>query len=257
MRRLVEYLKKPAGIAAVLAICGLTAAATGAIPDSGTGLVHLCYQKGAQSERGGAELRVMDGATGRCKRGDKALAINARGPAGAQGPQGEQGPPGEPGPQGPQGDVGPQGPAGDDGDDGADGAPGQQGPPGVSTAYAASVEREELGTNPSVEVVLSKTVPAGTYAVNAKLEAQNGVGIIDMDDAVIRCSLFAGAASIDANDVYLFDDEGVSTASLALQGTIVGFAGGALEVRCQETGSSNAASVEEVKLTAIKLDTIG
>jgi len=85
----------------------------------------------------------------------------------------------------------------------------------------------------------------------------NGFALIDIDDAEVSCSLFAGAASIDSNEVYLFDDEGQSIASLALQGTITGFAGGALEVRCQETGSSNAVAVEEIKLTAIKLDTIG
>ena len=257
MRRLVEFLKRPAGVATMLAICGLTAVATGAIPDSRTGLVHLCYQKGSGSERGGAELRIMDGATGRCKRGDKSLAINARGPEGAQGPQGERGPVGPPGPEGAQGEQGPPGQDGEDGDDGEDGAPGPQGQPGLSTAYAASNERVAIGDNPGVVVAITKAVPAGTYAINAKLEAQNGFGFVDVEDAVINCTLFAGASAIDSTEIFIDEDEGSSTSSLALQGTVTNFAGGALQVRCQETSSSNASSVEEIKLTAIKLDTIG
>jgi hypothetical protein len=257
MRRLVEYLKKPAGVAAVLAICGLTAAATGAIPDSGTGLVHLCYQKGAGSERGGAELRIMDGTSGRCKRGDKALAINARGPQGAQGPQGVQGPEGQQGPQGPEGPEGPQGPPGDDGDDGDDGAPGQQGPAGVSTAYATENVEVTIGANPGEVLVLSETVPAGSYAINAKAVVENGVA--DTDDATFACRMFAGASPtfIDSALVDIPDDGETFFATLALQATLTGFAGGAIEVRCDESGPSGTGTVSFAKLTAIRLDTIG
>ncbi|MDQ3760087.1 MAG: hypothetical protein M3331_09115, partial [Actinomycetota bacterium] len=103
--------RRPLALAAALALCGGAAIATGSIPNSSTGEVHLCFQKrAASSERGGAEVRIFDDELnpGACLKGDRELAINQ------QGPQGERGATGPQGPSGPTGPTGPAGPPGQD-----------------------------------------------------------------------------------------------------------------------------------------------
>ncbi|HUP32814.1 MAG TPA: lamin tail domain-containing protein [Gaiellaceae bacterium] len=68
-------------------------------------------------------LRVPRPATG-CRKRERLLTWNVRGPQGEQGPPGPAGPPGEQGPPGPQGQQGPSGPQGEQGPAGPQGEPG-------------------------------------------------------------------------------------------------------------------------------------
>jgi hypothetical protein len=88
---------------ALVALAGAAVAAT-QIPDR-NGVIHGC-----RKVQGGA-LRVVarDAA---CRRGEKPLSWNRRGPVGPAGPAGAAGPAGPKGEQGPQGPAGPQGPEG-------------------------------------------------------------------------------------------------------------------------------------------------
>ncbi|HET7047473.1 MAG TPA: hypothetical protein VFI54_04310 [Solirubrobacteraceae bacterium] len=90
-----------------VSLAGVGYAATGGIPGS-NGVIHSCYQKSHGA------LRVVP-AGRRCRRSEKALAFNQRGPRGFQGArglQGARGPQGKQGKQGVQGKQGAQGPAG-------------------------------------------------------------------------------------------------------------------------------------------------
>ena len=79
--------------------------------------------------------------------------LERRGPQGPRGPQGSQGP------QGPQGSQGSQGPKGDTGNAGANGA---------VAAYYASAGPTSF-TNASGKTLVSKTLPAGMYAVSGEV----------------------------------------------------------------------------------------
>jgi hypothetical protein len=81
------------------------------------------------------------------------------GTVGPQGPVGLQGPPGPQGTQGPKGPPGPQGPQGQTG---------PQGPLGPSHAYSATCVSCPLAGG-SLTTLLSLSVPAGAYAINAKV----------------------------------------------------------------------------------------
>jgi hypothetical protein len=88
--------------------------------------INACYSK-----RSG-ELRLAHGR--RCRPGERAIAWNREGPAGAQGPAGAPGARGAVGPKGAaglQGAVGPVGPAGPQGEAGPRGETGPRGPMGA------------------------------------------------------------------------------------------------------------------------------
>ena len=113
----------PALALAVAAAAGASLGEVAGQPRS-SGVVHAC-----RSTKSGLLRAVRTGVA--CRRGETALAWNARGvpgpagpvgPLGPQGPEGHVGAPGAAGPAGPQGPVGPrglQGPAGPKGDPGA------------------------------------------------------------------------------------------------------------------------------------------
>ena len=231
---LTNLIRRPFALAVALALVGGAAIATGSIPNSGTGEVHLCFQKrAAKMERGGAEVRIFNDESnpGACLRGDRELTINQQGPQGEQGPQGV---PGEPGSQGPQG---PQGPA------------------GVTTAFSVSADLTTIDANPSFVTVLSKTLPAGSYAINAELELRNGA---INDDAFFTCFLRAqGFDKIDGVQAALQEapDPGYIE-SAALQDVLINYPGGTVDVVCQESGPSNESSVRAATLTAIKVDSV-
>jgi hypothetical protein len=86
-----EMRRAPLGAAAgVIVLAGAVTVATGAIPDSDDGEVHLCYA--TQSTDGGSfptrkgEVRVIDHQAGtRCDRRELELVINQQGPPGPSG----------------------------------------------------------------------------------------------------------------------------------------------------------------------------
>ena len=105
----------------VAAFASLTALA-GAGPGT-EGVIVACQKPGK------GFLRVVKQASD-CRRKERVVSWNERGPAGPAGPAGAQGAPGPAGPAGPAGVQGPKGDAGDPGPAGPAGATGPQGPAG-------------------------------------------------------------------------------------------------------------------------------
>jgi hypothetical protein len=86
----------------------------------GGGVINGCYKSGSRHDDGrghsggSGQLRVIDPATQRCRRGETPISWNQNGPQGAKGDKGDpgpQGPAGRPGSRGSRGPRGPQGPA--------------------------------------------------------------------------------------------------------------------------------------------------
>jgi hypothetical protein len=127
------------------------------------GVIHACYESSPKS----GDLRVIDPATGAtCAKKEKSLNFNQTGPVGPQGIQGIQGVPGADGTDGTDGT---------NGKDGQNGAPGATGPAGLSHAYHSSTFSSYFN-NGVATVVLSLSVPAGSYVVNSKLSVNNQDG---------------------------------------------------------------------------------
>jgi collagen triple helix repeat protein len=211
MNALDRKLTRPLTIAAALAL-GASAVATGAIPDSGTGLVHLCYQgRAAHHERGGAELRIYDGEgnSGDCMKGDRELTLNQRGPIGATGATGAHGATGIRGATGPRGATGT---SGTNGTPGARGATGSQGATGATGADGATGATGPAGDIPAyynqsfflngpIDVdgqgrdIVTLDLPAGNYFLSAQTIVSTGDG-----DPLILCNLEGNTAVMDLSD---------------------------------------------------------
>lgn len=87
-------------VPATVVLAGGAGIAVAAIPNKINGVITSCYQLKQQTRGAGGELRVIDAQAGaKCKKGEKRLTFNRRGPAGANG---------KPGPQGAKGDTGPR-----------------------------------------------------------------------------------------------------------------------------------------------------
>lgn len=158
-------------VALVAAVAGSVAWA--AIPET-DGTIHVCYQAREAARRGGADLRVIDPATGRCHRSDTELTFAQTGPRGAAGPAGA---------------AGPQGPAGPTGPTGAGAGA------GATTVLVAQLSGGDASAAVSVNaapgsgtVVVQRSVPAGTYSLSAIVDAS-------LTDA--SCRLFAGTEVVD------------------------------------------------------------
>ena len=112
-----------AGLVVVALVSTTAIAGAGAGAD---GVIVACQKPGK------GFLRVVRDAS-ECKRNERVVTWNERGPAGPAGPQGSIGPPGPAGPAGapgPKGDAGERGPAGQAGPAGPAGPAGAQGPAG-------------------------------------------------------------------------------------------------------------------------------
>jgi hypothetical protein len=125
------------------------------------------------------------------------------------------------------------------------------GPRGPSTVYGADTPQYNIGGNPGEVTIISKDVPAGTYAVNVKMWAWNTAS---SDPAYLSCALRQSGNIVDIGDSYV---GGQQWYSVALQGIVPNYPGGALTVTCKESGPSNYTWVEDVKLSAIKVDSNG
>jgi hypothetical protein len=236
-------------VASAVTALGVTAAvASGAIPSSSDGVIHACYQKPGLLSNPGA-VRVIDQEEGqRCRSNETPLAWNSKGPQGDPGPQGPQGERGPQGLQGRKGDTGATGPAGPKGDKG------DKGDPGPSAAFTVTGPDVVFGDDVAdMRVVASKTIPAGSYAINAKVELRNS----DDEVAIPRCQLVAGDGVIDAtadnrND---FRIEDFSQEYVALQGTLANFPGGAIDFRCSSL-ISDELHIRRPVITAIQVSSI-
>lgn len=246
-------------LAAVALLVGVLAlAAASSQSGSGAGLRQVASKRCSSAQVGPIRARDCRGPAG--ARGPRGLPgpQGGLGLLGPQGPVGLTGPQGETGPQGFMGAQGVKGVKGDKGDPGANGGQGNPGTPGMngtngapgpSTAFAAS-DDTIIGGNPGSVVVVSKTVPAGSYAINAKLSLNRGI-----DDADFDCFLRAqGIGNIDESKATL-QLESINE-TLALQGSLSNYAGGTIDVTCSEPGPSDGAAAFDAKLTAIQVGSV-
>lgn len=143
------------------------------------------------------DTRIVDSGEA-CRNYEKTIAWSQKGPKGDKGDQGLKGDaclPTDPACVGPKGDKGDAclptepacvGPKGDTGADGKEGPKGDQGPAGgVSDVYIARDTVLRSGEP------LSKTVPAGSYAIQAKATLSNQ----DDDPQTATCRLSTGDQS--------------------------------------------------------------
>lgn len=150
-----------------------------------------------------------------------------------------QGPAGPAGPQGVQGETGGTGATGATGETGATGPAGPAG--GTSAAYfTRSDDYINITTR---KILLSKDVPEGSYAINAKVQ-----GLNSNNSAIIECNLSTGDSSRAVLDSY----PGAQRQTLALQDAVTFNAPTTITLSCQ--GSNITA--ENFALTAIKVDAI-
>jgi hypothetical protein len=190
-----------------IAVLGLAAGIAYATIPDSGGVIHSCYN--ASSNPSG-QLRVIDTDLGaKCAKNEK-----------AQGIQGIQGIPGTPG------------------------APGAA---GTSDAYHANDFTFGIEILSETRTVISKQVPAGSYAMFAKME------LVDLlqDELNARCVMRAGGAAVDdTGTIHIAGGEWVP-----LQGVVSGFAGGTIIVECNES-TGHRLLVTHIGLTAIKVTTV-
>lgn len=204
---------------------GLSGAAYTAIPNSG-GVIHGCYKDNPSED-----LRVIDTDKGEaCKNGEKALSFNQTGPTGPTGDTGPAGSEGDTGPVGPAGPEGPQGPKGDTGPQGDIGPQGPKGDPGTpansTVTFANALEVSDLDDD--FKRVLSKRLPAGSWAIVATADLEAGLGNFGGDRITsASCQLRNGSGVIGfATDRRVVPEDDVAARSLSLNGGAAVPAGG-------------------------------
>src|SRR5262245_16368315 len=133
----------------------------------GGGVINGCYDK----QNG--NLRVIDAQAGNsCKKSERRIFWNQRGPTGATGPAGSAGTPGAQGHAGPAGQTGAggaQGPAGTQGATGAPGPTGPTGPPGNGAIPNVTYVTASMTYDPSApagnQYFGEAKCPSGLHAV--------------------------------------------------------------------------------------------
>ena len=130
------------------------------------------------------------------------------GEAGATGATGAQGIPGLPGVPGP---IGPKGAKGDTG------AKGAQGPAGiVSSEYVSSISNSNLEGDGVMVPVMTDNVPAGKYAVSAKVSVMAG------GEGALSCRLLVDGQIVDQmvwDAAEIFDRSGIYLQTVTPEGS--------------------------------------
>jgi hypothetical protein len=208
--------------------------------------------------------------------------VGAQGPPGVDGAQGPQGPVGADGATGPEGPAGPEGPQGLPGADGADGATGPQGPQGLAGADGATGPQGPQGlagadgatgpqgpqgavgprgpSNAYWTSVASVAVPnssaaisslgldAGSYVVWAMSWFQNaGLG-----SAPVTCTLDAAGELDEARLAVASGSVGTTT----LVGVVTLASPGSVSLLCTDGGGVADATANDVRLVAIRVETL-
>ena len=144
------------------------------------------------------------------EKGDTGVT-GAAGTTGATGATGAKGLPGLPGVPG---SVGPQGPKGETG---AKGATGAKGPAGIVAAqYVSSANNSNLEGDGVMVPVLTDNVPAGKYAVTAKVSVMSG------GDGALSCRLSVDGQVVDQmlwDSAAVFDRSGIFLQTVTPPGT--------------------------------------
>jgi hypothetical protein len=134
-------------------------------------------------------------------------------------------------------------------------------PAGTAAAYTA---RNDAGKSMNPEagnvVIVSKDVPAGSYAINAKVSLHN----IDDDDWTnASCQLRAGGSVVERGSLLTMGINGgqeadavASTEEYSLQAVVAGFGGGAITINCNTFSNSDRADATNAVVTAIKVGSV-
>jgi Lamin Tail Domain/Collagen triple helix repeat (20 copies) len=219
-------------------------------------------------------LRVVKEA-GDCRRNERVVTWNERGPAGpagaagSQGPAGPAGPAGPPGPAGAKGDTGPAGPAGTAGPQGPVGPAGPQGPQGpAGTASLAALDGTACTRADSsagtVDVVVTSTnlielrcvddggppppPPAGGLVINEidydQVGADTG-GFVEIANASTSAAALDGIALVLVNG-----GDGTEYARVALTGSLA--AGAYLQIDIEaQNGAPDGVALIDTASTAL------
>jgi hypothetical protein len=134
-------------------------------------------------------------------------------------------------------------------------------PAGTAAAYTA---RNDAGKSMNPEswnvVIVSKDVPAGSYAINAKVSLHN----IDDDDWTnASCQLRAGGSVVERGSLLTMGINGgqeadavASTEEYPLQAVVAGFGGGAITIICNTFSNSDRVDATNAVVTAIKVGSV-
>ena len=215
---------------AMFAAMGGGAYAVTAIPTTG-GVVYGCFHKKKGS------LRVVKQGK-RCKKGERAISWNVRGPAGPQGGAGSQGPSGNPGSAGTAGGVGATGPSG---------ATGETGPTGPTTPENVPLLSENWGSfgNPSwanQPAALTELFGTTTGRLKADLTASTQVRLLSNIDvagaatAAFRVQYSTDQASWNYLDGSAGPSVGINTTGLKVSGWVSLAAGAKADVFLRAVG---------------------
>jgi hypothetical protein len=251
-------------VALILGGGGVVALAS--IP-GGNGVIHACYDTNGHVRVIDPNARTGSKLSQRCGNKETPLDLDQKGPRGTRGPRGATGATGPVGPQGPTGSkgdtgaAGPQGVAGPQGATGLQGVPGLQGPPGPPTAPTvfstskASFVLSGANGGSGNPIVVSLTLPAGTYSVQGKLFAANN-DVANL--AFVDCTLRTSTQIFDESDASLqhTTDLLLQSETLSVQATLVSFAGGELDLRCDQDEESTDVDLNDIKLTATVIGTV-
>jgi hypothetical protein len=167
MRKLLQANRAPAIVLGVLALA--IAATGGAMAASGgSATITACVKK-----HGGSLYQAK-----KCKKGDKKLSWNQKGPAG---------------PTGPAGSAGAAGTNGTNGTNGANGTNGTDGAvAGWSTTHAASVN---ITADTALTPIASKFLPPGSWIINGSVTLTGSDTAASPQAADSTCQLVDGAAT--------------------------------------------------------------
>jgi hypothetical protein len=214
---------------AVLSVCALAvgAAAGYAVNRDGSPTVRACYRVKDGTPARSAVLRVVDSASD-CRRNERSLVWNLRGPQGPAGLPGADGAPGPPGPAGPAGPAGPPGPAA-----AADcnlerriaaAVPSFQ----TSAACAPPPPCNEDGFEPNDTIALAIPVDAGTTTSGTACAANDDLFAVPASGTPVRATLtFASTAVLeiallDSSGAVLATASGSSPQSVTTPGPVTG-----------------------------------
>jgi hypothetical protein len=206
--------------AAVLIVAGGVAMATGAVPDSGDGEVHLCYwPTGAATVRGGTVVKVVDSERNSrgCASGERELVLNQTGPPGAPGAS------------------------------------------GISKAYATARSLSDTkNIGPASESVMKTLeVPAGIYVVTGEVKIRNAS---DTTRAFAACELTGPFSPDNRSTMHVLGPAGEvgSTDDIPFHVTVSSTSAITLTITCvNATGFGPSIWADEPYIQAIAVDSLG
>jgi hypothetical protein len=166
-------------------------------------------------------------------------ALKRGGGVGTAGTAGVAGTPGVAGAPGPAGAVGPAGPSG---------GTGPTGPRGPSDAFATAAASHVV-SGAGTRVVLTRSLPAGSYAIVAK------AGLSSVATAQVSCTLRRVTGLVDIDSIAIDPPAINTTAAVGLAGTVTLAAAGDVTLLCFEAGGD--LTVSDASLVATQVGSVG